>query len=237
MAGLSDTQRQPTGLVEIRDRIHFDALPMDEVTPTWARAFSKLLARPIGKLRMDARSTLTIDPLGRLLGFDSAVQLDPLNEVLRVHGTVEGQQLQLTIDAGGTPFTSETSIPSDALLSDALSPQNRLPGLPGQTWTVPVYSPLWAAKTPLEIIHAEVEGLEPLVWNGVMEDCWLVVYRSDAESGVDHSQPPRGQLWVRSATAPWCASSSLFSMQRSPLNVCRTAEPRNWPGPRARSGG
>lgn len=67
--------------------------------------------------------------MGRLLGFDSAVQLDPLNEVLRVHGTVEGQQLQLTIDAGGTPFTSETSIPSDALLSDALSPQNRLPGL------------------------------------------------------------------------------------------------------------
>ena len=62
---------------------------------------------------------------------------------------------------------------------------------------MPVYSPLWAAKTPLEIIHAEVEGLEPLVWNGVMEDCWLVVYRSDAESGVDHSQPPRGQLWVR----------------------------------------
>jgi hypothetical protein len=141
---------------------------------------------------------LTIDPLGRLLGFDSAVQLHPLDEVLRVHGTVDGQQLQLTIDAGGTPFTSEASLPSDALLSDALSPQDRLPGLhTGQKWTVPIYSPLWSAQTPLEIIHAKVEGLEPLFWNGTMEDCWLVVYRSDAESGVDHNQPPRGRLWAR----------------------------------------
>ena len=195
---LSDTQRQRSGLVEIRDRVHFDDLPVAEVTPAWAQAFSKMLTRPLDKLRLDARSTLTIDPLGRLLGFDSAVQLPPLDDVLRVHGTLEGQQLQLTIDAGGTPFTSETSLPSDALLSDALSPQDRLPGLrAGQKWTVPVYSPLWSAKTPLEIIHAEVEGLEPLLWNGVMEDCWLVVYRSDAESGADRSQPPRGRLWAQ----------------------------------------
>ena len=195
---LSDTQRQSSGLVEIRDRVHFDVLPMEEVTPAWVRVFSKLLARPIGKLRMDARSVLTIDPLGRLLGFDSTVQLPPLSDVLRVRGSVEGQQLQLSIDAGGTPFTSEAVLPSDALLSDALSPQDRLPGLrAGQSWTVPVYSPLWSAKAPLEIIHAEVEDLEPLFWNGVMEDCWLVVYRSDSESGVDRSQPPRGRLWVR----------------------------------------
>jgi hypothetical protein len=195
---LSETQRQPSGLVEIRDRVHFDVLPVEEVTATWARTFSKWLAQPIGKLRMDARSILTIDPLGRLLGFDSAVQLHPLNEVLRVRGTVEGQQLQLTIDAGGTPFTSEAFLPSDALLSDALSPQSRLPGLRvGQTWTVPVYSPLWPVKSPLEVIHAEVESMEPLFWNGVMEDCWLVVYRSDSESGADRNQPPRGRLWVR----------------------------------------
>jgi hypothetical protein len=195
---LSDTQRQPSGLVEFRDRVHFDILPLEELTVTWARTFSKLLAHPIGKLRMDTRSVLTIDPLGRLLGFDSAVHLHPLNEVLRVRGTVDGQQLQLTIDAGGTPFTSEVVLPSDALLSDALSPQSRLPGLrAGQTWTVPVYSPLWPAKTPLEIIHAEVEGLEPLFWNGVMEDCWLVVYRNDSESSADHNEPPRGRLWVR----------------------------------------
>jgi hypothetical protein len=170
---LSDTQRQPSGLVEFRDRVHFDILPLEELTVTWARTFSKL-------------------------GFDSAVHLHPLNEVLRVRGTVEGQQLQLTIDAGGTPFTSEVALPSDALLSDALSPQSRLPGLrAGQTWTVPVYSPLWPAKTPLEIIHAEVEGLEPLFWNGVMEDCWLVVYRGDSESSADRNEPPRGRLWVR----------------------------------------
>jgi hypothetical protein len=120
--------------------------------------------------------------------------------------------LQLTVDAGGTPFTTEAALPSDAILSDALSPQNRLPGLrAGQTWTVPVYSPLWSAKTPLEIIHAEVETLEPLFWNGVMEDCWLVVYRGDSESGADRSQPPRGRLWVRRNGVVLRQQVSLFN--------------------------
>ena len=30
-----------------------------------------------------------------------------------------------------------------------------------------------------------------------MEDCWLVVYRSDPGSGAGGSQTPRGKLWVR----------------------------------------
>jgi hypothetical protein len=195
---LSDTQRQPSGLVEIHGRVHFSDLPLEEVMSAWTRTFSRLIAHPIGKLRMDARSVLTIDPLGRLVGFDSAVQLHPLDEVLRVRGTMDGQHLQLTIGTGGASFASEAFLPSDALLSDALSPQTRLPGLRvGQKWTVPVYSPLWPAKNPLEIIHAEVENLETLFWNGVMEDCWLVVYRSESNSGANGNQEPRGRLWVR----------------------------------------
>jgi len=196
---LSDTQRQPTGLVEIHGRVHFTALPLEKVMSTWARTFSRLIAQPIDKLRIDARSVLTIDPLGHLLGFDSAVRLPPLDEVLRVRGTVEGQLLHLTIRTGGAAIASEAFLPSDALLSDALSPQTRLPGLRvGQRWTVPVYSPLWPAKTPLEIIHAEVENLEAIFWNGVMEDCWLVVYRSDSGSGSNNdAQEARGRLWVR----------------------------------------
>ena len=55
------------------------------------------------------------------------------------------------------PAPKEIQLPSDALLSDILSPQMRLPGLRlNQTWTVPVYSPFMPDK-PLEIIRATVE--------------------------------------------------------------------------------
>ena len=165
--------------------------------PTWLRSLTQLIRQPIDRLRMDARSVLTIDSLGHLLRFDSSVRVDPFHDVICVRGTVEGRQLQLKVRSGETSFTSEAFLPSDALLSDALSPQTRLPGLrEGQTWTMPVYSPFWSSKNPLEIVHATVESLEPIIWNGDPENCWLVVYRSDPGSG-GISQDPRGRLWVR----------------------------------------
>ena len=135
-----------------------------------------------------------IDSFGRLLRFDSAVQLEPLNEVISMQGTVEGGQLELLVRAGNQSFSHEVSLPPKALLSDALSPQTQLPGLHvGQTWTVPVYNPLWPTKSPIEIIYAKVEGTEPIFWNGAIEDAWLVVYRSDSGSGAGSRARTRGQ--------------------------------------------
>jgi hypothetical protein len=195
---LSDTRSEPTGLTEIRGRVHFDALPLEEMMPSWLRSMTGLNERSIGRLRMDMRSLLTIDPLGHLVRFDSAARVDPLNETMSVQGTVEGRRLQLLVRAGSASVSKEMLLSSDALLCDALSPQNELPGLrAGQSWTVPVYSPLLPANTPLEIIRAKVEGTEPILWNGAVEDAWLVVYRNDPGSGAAGSQPPRGTLWVR----------------------------------------
>jgi hypothetical protein len=194
---LNDTKPQQTGLTDIHGRVHFDALPLDEMMPSWLRTFSRLLGQSSNHMEMDARSVLTIDPLGHLVRFDSTVHADPLSEAVSVRGTVDGQQLQLTVRTGNASFTNEAFLPNDALLSDALSPQTQLPGLrAGQKWTVPVYSPLWPAKNPLEIIQAEVEGTEPVFWNQTVEECWLVVYRSDAGS-TNSSHAPRGMLWVR----------------------------------------
>jgi hypothetical protein len=195
---LSDTKLQPTGLTDIHGRVHFDALPLDEMIPGWLRALARMIRQPMDQLKMDARSVLTIDSLGNLMRFDSAMRVDPLNEVISVRGVVEGRQLELVVRSGNMSFTNEAFLPSDALLTDALSPQSQLPGLrAGQTWTVPVYSPLWPAKTPLEIVIAKVEGTEPISWNGKIEECWLVVYRNDSGSGSPESQTPRGRLWVR----------------------------------------
>jgi hypothetical protein len=199
---LTDTQLQSTGLTEIRGRVHFTALPLAEMMPSWLRSLAGLNERSIGPLQMDARSLLAIDPLGHLVRFDSTARVDPLNEVISVQGIVEGRRLQLLVRAGNEPLSSEAYLPSDALLCDALSPQMQLPGLrAGQTWTVPVYNPLWLTKTPLEIIRATVEGTEPILWNGAIEDAWLVMYRNDSGSGAGNNQSPRGALcgtlWVR----------------------------------------
>ena len=195
---LTDTQLQSTGLTEIRGRVHFNALPLAEMMPSWLRSLAGLNERSAGPLQMDARSLLAIDPLGHLVRFDSTARVDPLKEVISVQGIVEGRRLQLLVRTGNVPFSSETSLPSDALLCDALSPQTQLPGLrAGQTWTVPVYSPLCLAKTPLEIIHATVEGTEPILWNGAIEEAWLVRYTNEPRSSAGNNQSPRGTLWVR----------------------------------------
>ncbi len=194
---LTDVERQPTGLTEIYGRVHFDHLPLGKLMTGWIEPLARLFVKLPDSPTMDARSVLVISPFGRLERFDSAVALGPGTELVNVHGTVEGKQVQLLVRAGDVNLPAYYApLPANALLSDALTPQTHLPGLKaGQTWTVPIYSPL-PSKQPLEVIRATVEGEEPLFWNGKMETALLVVYRS--ESGISALQAPKGRLWVRS---------------------------------------
>jgi hypothetical protein len=196
---VTDTKVQNIGITEIHGRAHFDTFPIEAVTPSWLQPFSHLMGRPLPKIRMDASSTLSIDTFGRLIRFDSTVRLEPLNEIVSMHGTVEGGQLQFEVRFGELAFNYVLPLPPKALLSDALSPQSRLPGLHvGQTWSVPTFNPLWPSKSPIEIIRAEVEDTQPIFWGGVNENAFLVVYRHDSGSGDEESQTPKGKLWVRS---------------------------------------
>jgi hypothetical protein len=195
---LSETTLQSSGLIDIHGCVHFDTLPLEDVMPRWLRSLTKLIRQPANGLKMDAKSVLNIDPLGHLLRFDSSVRVDPLNEIISSQGIVEGRQLHLTVRSGSMTFANDLYLPPNSLVCDALSPQNTLPGLRmGQQWTVPVYSPLWPARSPLEIIHALVESNETIVWNNQAETCRLVVYRSDSGSPADRNQNVRGRLWAR----------------------------------------
>jgi hypothetical protein len=195
---LTETRLQPTGLTDIHGCVHFEALPLEDVMPVWLRSLTKLIRQPINGLKMDAKSVLVIDPLGHLLRFDSSVRVDPLNEVIRIQGEVEGRQLHLSVRSGNLTFFNDILLPANSLLSDALSPQSKLPGLRvGQTWTMPVYSPLWPAKNPIEIVHAQVQPTESIIWNGQSETCQLVVYQSDSGNPASQGQNPRGRLWAR----------------------------------------
>ncbi|MEN6557114.1 MAG: hypothetical protein ABFC54_02925 [Thermoguttaceae bacterium] len=197
---ISEIQSLPNGLAAVRGWVHFDNLPLQQTMPGWLRTLTQLLGRPIDNLQMDARNDLLIDPLGRLVRFESSIHVDPFNEAIYARGAVDGRQLELVVRAGGVPLTTQVFLPSNAILSDALSPQCELPGLrAGQHWTVPVYSPLWPAGSPLEIVHAVVTGLDTIFWNGDVVSCWLVEYRNDPgdRTAGNSKNGPRGRLWVR----------------------------------------
>ena len=195
---LSTTARLEDDLTEVRSWVHFDELPLDRLTPGWLRALVRLAEQPIGNLEMDAKNTTLIDPLGRLSSFNSEVRVKPLDDLIRMRGTIEGTRLKIEIHTGGLVYETEERIPPNALLSDVFSPRTQLPGIrAGQTWTVPVYSPLQPPSQPLEILQATVVGSETIVWNGRKVDTLVVVYRSDRGRGLGSDERPRGRLWVR----------------------------------------
>jgi hypothetical protein len=194
---LSTLEEQGQGPKEIRSYIHFNELPLEEFTSGWGRALFRLIEQPSDKYEMDVQNTLTIDTLGRLLRFDSKIELNPLKTVLRMQGIVDGAKLHVEVRSGDFLYTNEVPLPQHALLNDALSPQTQLPNLAaGQTWTVPAISPLRPTSSLMEIMHATVEEKEPIYWDSSIYDAWLVVYRNDPGMDFGANLHPRGKLWV-----------------------------------------
>jgi hypothetical protein len=194
---ISKTNRLPHELTEINSLIHFDELPVGEMTPDWLRGILRPLGSMRSRLHMEAISSLVFDPLGRLNRFESKVQFEPNVDAFKIRGTIDGGKLSLTVRAGDFTYDKETRLPNSAMLGDAFSPQSELPGLrEGQKWTVEVYSPLLPPNTPMEILEAKVEGKEPIQWEDRLLDAWLVVYRKDPGTRASRSNQTQGRMWV-----------------------------------------
>jgi hypothetical protein len=241
---LTDTKSQPTGLTEVHGRVHFDAFPLSSMAPIWLQPFLVLAKKPLDHLSLDANSAMLIDGFGRLLRFDSAVRLEPLIDEISMRGSVDGSQLQLQVRSGNQSFTHEISLPPKALLADALSPQTRLPGLHvGQSWTVPVFNPLWPTKSPIEIISAKVEEEESILWNGELQNTLVVVYRYDSGTG-GAKQNAQGKLWVRRDGVVLKQEAMLFDSsivfvrlsEKEAKKLVNAVGPRWWAFSRGRMG-
>jgi hypothetical protein len=197
---LNSTMALPRGLTEVRSKVHFHDLPLREMIPDRLQSFlfPKEDSNVPLQFHLEATSKLTFDPLQRLTHFESAVAFPPLEDVVKVRGTVEGTQLNITVHTGDLNIETERTLPGKALLNDALSPQSHLPGLrEGQTWNVEIYSPLRPPNNPVEILQATVEGRVQTLYDGRTIDVWLVVYRNDPGAGSNRAHAPRGKLWVR----------------------------------------
>ena len=194
---LTTVDEQGQGPREIRSCIHFDELPLEELASGWSRALFRLIDRPSDKYQMDVQSVLTIDGLGKLLRFDSRVQLEPLQNILRMQGIADGQQLHVEIRSGSFSYSCDVSMPQHAMLNDALSPLARLPHLAaGQSWAVPAINPLRPTANLVEVLRATVEEKEPIFWDKEIRDAWLVVYRGDPGAGFGATPANRGKIWV-----------------------------------------
>jgi hypothetical protein len=188
--------RRSDGMREMHSRVFISELPIDQLAPGWLRAIIKPALRRPGRLDMDAQSKLDIDPLGRLVGFDSSVRLADIPDAVRMQGIIDGNKLKVTAQSADFTWKSEKYVTPEALVGDALSPQACLPNLHvGQSWTMPIYSPFRPPNSPMEVLEATVDRQEPIVWNGESVNALVVVYRSDA--GMSLMGEPRGKLWVR----------------------------------------
>jgi len=221
----SAVQRRKDGMAEMHSRVYFEELPIDEIAPGWLGAVVKPILRSSGPLDMDANSRLDIDPLGRLVGFESRMRVAGIRDALAIRGEIDGARLKLAVESGGYVSRSERYLSPRALVGDALSPQARLPGLRlGQTWTTPVYSPFRPPRSPVEILEATVERSERLVWEGHQTTTMVVVYRADSGSGALAARETRGKLWVRSDGLVLKQEVSLFN---SRIRFDRLANPES----------
>lgn len=202
------------GVIEFQNRVHLVRLPLAELAPPFLAWLLERVDEGDRALRlhigMDAASTLQVDPLGRPIGFQSQAGfgqrppnapdqdlLESPDFLITVRGTVEGDHLRLYIRYGETVSQTLHWLPPDALLSDALAPLGRLPGLRiGQTWSVPVYSPFRSPALSLDLLHARVVRKDLISWQGQPMHALLVEYHGDAGRGLPTGRSPRARAWV-----------------------------------------
>jgi len=189
---VSRATRDDAGAMRVDSLLHLDRLPVSKLLPAWARL---LVASPLPadeEVALEVRGGLDIDPRGRLRTFSSTVDLGDGARIL-LSGTVADGEVTVDVTAGDMHYRTTRHLPDRLLLGDEFSPQATLPGLvPGRTWTVPVYGPLRPAQSPIEILHAEVEGTESILWEDRLVTADVVAYRDDPGA----PREPRMRIWV-----------------------------------------
>ena len=137
-----------------------------------------------------------VDPLGRLVGFDSRVRVANVPDAIKAHGQIEGSVLKLSVQSGEIAYRTDCFLPPNALAADEFSPQRACRGCASANRGPCRSIARFAPNSPMDILQAEVEETEMLSWGGENVKCHVIVYRSDSGSGLNGNDS-RGRVWVR----------------------------------------
>jgi hypothetical protein len=222
---VSRTRLLPDHSTNIFSRVHFDQLPLGDMTPRWMRGLSSLASQSGLNLTTDARTVLTIDPLGFLTRIESSISFESLRESITMEGVIRGSELEVAVHSRDFTYQDTVTIDTQALLGNALSPQTCLPGLrQGQTWTVEVCSPLFYPGRPLEVLEARVERRVQMLWDDELVSVWLVVYHGKSGFRLGKLASPQGRLWVRPDGVVLKQEVNLFGSMMTFVRMAEKAE-------------
>jgi hypothetical protein len=199
---------QADGL-SVRHVVQFEHLPLDMILSKTFGPLGAMLKTTSGgdqplELELLLATELRFDRQRQFTGFQTVADLGELPEFLRIHGVVDEQRkLDLTTRFGdsvggpGKVLRHKIELPSNAVVNDSFAPRAELRNLQvGQKWTIPVYRP-FPPNSPVQIVAAHAERHELILWDGHDVETILVVYRSDAGSGLGSALEPVAREWIR----------------------------------------
>ncbi len=190
-------QETAEGATKLHSRVQLADFPYQKLLPAWIR--QRTLVDEMGNtLDLELENEATLQPDGELLGFQSAVNLPGMRDLIKLRGEKSGRSLAVTAQSGDFEYRTQFFLPSKTLVANDFSPWTTIRGLhEGQRWTMPVYSPLRPPHSPLEMIEAVVARQEMVVWEGRAVSTWVVIYRNDSGRSLQIADTPRAKLWVK----------------------------------------
>ena len=205
----SRVELRPDGELDRLSFVEFEDLPLESILSEMlgpVAAIVKPLIQNSHGLDLDmlVATRMTFDEDRRLARFETNIDLGDFGDFLRLTGTVQEDgkldivaQLSSGSFGTGQTFKHSVQLPPEALVEGSLSPRPELKDLYiGQTWTIPVFRS-FPPNSPVQILQAEVDKHEIIMWGSDEVETKLVVYRTEAGSGVQATREPISREWVR----------------------------------------
>lgn len=179
--------------IELHSRVLLEDVPLREMAPQWMSG----IVGSMGHVRLDTRTRLMLDSLGKLSSFQTRVWLNDLPSVVKLSGSVVGAELVLRFQSGDMRHESRYPLPTSALLGSELIPEPKLLQIyVGRKWQKEVFSPFRTPSNSMELIQAEVVKEEIISHDGKTMNAKRIEYRSLLAAGVSTDDRLRSVLWV-----------------------------------------
>lgn len=187
LQGVSNT----TNLV---NRVVLEDVPLLDLVP----ALMRQVVGDVGRMKLDANTTLDFDSLDNFSGFHSRVSINDVSSVLELNGEVSGGFLELKVNFNGVTYSPQVAVPDQTMLNETLFPDAKLPYMYlGRRWEEEVYSPFRSPSSPVATVEAEVTGEERIEYDGELVRAMRIDYRASPDPGVPEEARLQTTTWVR----------------------------------------